>query len=325
MELNRILYISRQDIESMEIGPSEVMGWVEDAFREKYFKRVEIPPKPGIHPSNGTFIHAMPAYVQKFNAAGMKWIAGSALNPSRGLPYLTGLIILNDPETGLPVSLMDAIWITAKRTAAVTAISAKHLAVRGSENLSIIGCGVQGKSHLEFLSLVLGNLKRVNVYDTVPEKVIEYENFVKSKFGFEVHKIRSPRDAVEGSDVIVTATPIFKKPNPVGRIEWVKKGALLAPLEFDSYWHPETFREVDKLFTDDVEQLKYYQTVGHFPMLKNVDGEVCELVVGKVRGRDGDEERIMVLNLGLAISDILVAKKVYEIALAKGLGSPLKY
>jgi len=325
MELNRILYISRQDIESMEIGPSEVMGWVEDAFREKYFKRVEIPPKPGIHPSNGTFIHAMPAYVQKFNAAGMKWIAGSALNPSRGLPYLTGLIILNDPETGLPVSLMDAIWITAKRTAAVTAISAKHLAVRGSENLSIIGCGVQGKSHLEFLSLVLGNLKRVNVYDTVPEKVIEYENFVKSKFGFEVHKIRSPRDAVEGSDVIVTATPIFKKPNPVGRIEWVKKGALLAPLEFDSYWHPETFREVDKLFTDDVEQLKYYQTVGHFPMLKNVDGEVCELVVGKVRGRDGDEERIMVLNLGLAISDIVVAKKVYEIALAKGLGSPLKY
>jgi ornithine cyclodeaminase/alanine dehydrogenase-like protein (mu-crystallin family) len=325
MEQNCILFISRDEIELMDIGSSEIMEWVEDAFREKYFRKVEIPPKPGIHPSSTTFIHAMPAYVQKFNAAGIKWISGSALNPLKGLPYLAGLIILNDPETGLPISVMDASWITAKRTAAVTAISAKYLARKDSETLSIIGCGVQGKSHLEFISLVLAGLKRVKIYDTVAEKVLEYERFVKTNFGLEVFKSQSPREAVQDSDLIVTATPIYKNPSPVGRIEWVKDGSLLAPLEFDSYWSPETFYKVDKLFTDDIEQLKYYRTIGHFPLLKNVDGELCELVVGKVEGRVNDSEKILALNLGLAITDIVVAKKVYEKALAKGLGVLLKY
>ncbi|MGB9725008.1 MAG: ornithine cyclodeaminase family protein [Nitrososphaeria archaeon] len=325
MEQNSILFISRGEIELMQIGASEIMDWVEDAFREKYFRKVEIPPKPGIHPSNTTFIHAMPAYVQKFNAAGIKWISGSALNPSKGLPYLAGLIILNDPETGLPISVMDAGWITAKRTAAVTAISAKYLARGCSETLSIIGCGVQGKSHLEFISLVLSGLKRVKIYDTVPEKVLEYERFVKTKFGLEVFKSQSPKEAVQDSDLIVTATPIYKNPSPIGMIEWVKDGAMLAPLEFDSYWHPETFYKVDRIFTDDIEQLKYYQTLGHFPLLKKVDGELCELVVGKLCGRVSDSEKIMALNLGLAITDIVVAKKVYERALAKGCGVLLKY
>ncbi len=325
MALGKIIYISRKEIESMDITPSDIMQWVESAFKEKYFKRVEIPPKPGIHPSNGTFIHAMPAFIQNFGAAGMKWIAGSTLNPLKGIPYITGLIILNDPETGLPISIMDATWITAKRTAAVSALSAKYLARRDTETVSIIGCGVQGKTHLEFLSLVLNDLKKVNVFDIVYERVLEFENFVKRNFGFEVYKSGSPKNAIQGSDIIVTATPILSKPNPIGKIEWVKDGGLIVPLEFDSYWLPETFSKVDRIYTDDVEQLRYYQTLGHFPLIKEVDGELCELIMGKIEGRVSDEEKIMALNLGLAISDVIVAKKIYDEALAKNLGLPLEY
>ncbi|MEM0053067.1 MAG: ornithine cyclodeaminase family protein [Nitrososphaeria archaeon] len=321
----KIVYLSRKEIESMGINSSDVMQWVEDAFKEKYFKRVEIPPKPGIHPSNGTFIHAMPALIQNFDAAGMKWIAGSASNPLKNLPYLTGLIILNDPETGLPISIMDATWITAKRTAAVSAISAKYLARKDAETISIIGCGVQGRSHLEFLSLVLKNLKKVNLFDLVYDKMLEFESFVKRNFEFEVHKSSSPKEAVQGSDVIITATPILKKPTPIGRIDWVKDGGLIMPLEFDSYWLPETFSKVNKIYTDDLEQLKYYQALGHFPLMKEVNGELCELIVGKIGGRNNDEEKIMALNLGLAISDIMVAKKIYEKALSKNLGLLLEY
>ncbi|MCX8188415.1 MAG: hypothetical protein N3F64_01765 [Nitrososphaeria archaeon] len=321
----KIVYLSKKEIESMCINSLDIMQWVETAFKEKYFKTVEIPPKPGIHPSNGTFIHAMPAFIQKFDAVGIKWIAGSALNPLKNLPYLTGLIILNDPETGLPISIMDAAWITAKRTAAVSAISAKYLARKDSETISIIGCGVQGRSHLEFLSLVLKNLKKVSVFDIVFERVLEFENFVQKNFGLEVRKSSSPGEAVQGSDIIVTATPILKNPKPVGRIEWVKNGGLIVPLEFDSYWLPETFSKVDKIYTDDIEQLKYYQTLGHFPSIKKVDGELCELIVGRIEGRVDDKEKIMALNLGLAISDIIVAKKIYEKALAKNLGLSLEY
>jgi len=97
-------------------------------FREKGQGKVEMPPKPGIHTRPDAFIHAMPAYIPSVKAAGMKWVSGYPENPKKGLPYISGLLILNDPETGIPTSVMDCTWITAMRTGAATAISAKYLA-----------------------------------------------------------------------------------------------------------------------------------------------------------------------------------------------------
>ena len=97
-------------------------------FREKGEGRVEMPPKIGIHTMPDAFIHAMPASIPAQKAAGMKWVGGYPDNSKRGLPYITGLLILNDPETGVPVALMDCTWITAQRTGAATAVAAKYLA-----------------------------------------------------------------------------------------------------------------------------------------------------------------------------------------------------
>src|SRR3972149_4443472 len=110
---------------------------------------VELPPKPGIPPRPDSFIHAMPAYVRSSDIAGLKWISGFPDNPSRGLPYISGLMILNDPATGVPLAVMDASWITAVRTGAGTAVAAKYLARREATHLAFIGCGVQARSHLD--------------------------------------------------------------------------------------------------------------------------------------------------------------------------------
>jgi len=153
---------------------SEIIAAVEDAFLQKGLGRVEIPPKPGIHTQPNAFIHAMPAYVPKLRAAGMKWVAGYPENYKRGLPYISGLLIMNDPETGLPLCVMDCTWITAKRTGAATAVAAKYLARQDSKSISILGCGVQGRSNLEALKVVFPEINLVKAYDIAPENLACY-------------------------------------------------------------------------------------------------------------------------------------------------------
>src|SRR3972149_10392509 len=113
---HQLLFLSRADIEETDIAMKEIVSAVEQAFREKGERHVEMPPKPGIHPAPDAFIHAMPAYLPRLGAAGIKWVSGYPENYKRGLPYISGLVILNDVETGVPYAIMDCIWVTAMRT-----------------------------------------------------------------------------------------------------------------------------------------------------------------------------------------------------------------
>src|SRR5512143_1234464 len=130
MNRSEFLYLSKDDVVSAGLTMAEIVGTVERAFVEMGNGRVEMPPKPGIHPGQGgdNFIHAMPAYIPAMKSAGIKWVSGYPVNQAKGLPYITGLLILNDPETGLPKAVMDCTWITAMRTAAATAVAARRLA-----------------------------------------------------------------------------------------------------------------------------------------------------------------------------------------------------
>ena len=123
-----LLYLSRADVEAAGVDMATVIALVEDGFREKAAGRVEMPPKPGIHPG-GRRVHPRDARViPAMRSAGVKWVGGHPANPARGLPYISGLIILNDVDTCLPYAVMDCTWITGYRTGAATAVAAKHLA-----------------------------------------------------------------------------------------------------------------------------------------------------------------------------------------------------
>ncbi len=138
--MSQILYLSQTDVAAVGLTMAEIIDALEAAFREKGEGRVEMPPKPGIHPGEGdNFIHAMPAYIPAMKSAGVKWVSGFPENASRGLPYITGLLILNDVETGLPLAVMDCVWITAMRTGAATAVAARYLARPESSVVGILG------------------------------------------------------------------------------------------------------------------------------------------------------------------------------------------
>ena len=167
MELGTVLYLSRKDVEIINLPMQEIIDALEAMFKEKGAGRTEMPPKPGIHTRPDAFIHAMPAYIPSLQSAGMKWVSGYPGNQRRGLPYITGLLLLNDPETGVPIAIMDCTWITAKRTGAATAVAAKYLARPDSTTVGIVACGVQGRSNLEALTCLF-KIKKVKAYDLYP-------------------------------------------------------------------------------------------------------------------------------------------------------------
>ncbi|MCR4398129.1 MAG: ornithine cyclodeaminase family protein [Firmicutes bacterium] len=317
-----VLYLSYSDVEKIGMRMSEVIDAVESSFVEKGAGRAEVPPKPGIHTQPDAFIHAMPAYIPRMEAAGMKWVSGYPDNHKLGLPYITGVLVLNDVRTGVPVCIMDCMWVTAMRTAAASAVAAKYLANPDSAELGILGAGVQGRSNLEALSLVLPGLRKVKAYDIRPDTLEAYVSEARPKYPFEVTAASSPMEAVVGSDVIITAGPILKHPDPVIEPSWVKPGALGIPLDFDSYWKDEALQAADHFVTDDVEQLDYYRTVGYFAGTPAAEGDMGDVVAGRI-GRRSRDERIICMNLGLAIEDVATAIVLYKRALASGLGRVL--
>ena len=317
---HRILYLSERDIRSAGVGMKEIIAALEAMFREKGEGRVEMPPKPGIHPRPDAFIHAMPAHIPASAAAGMKWVSGYPQNKLQGLPYISGLIILNDAGTGLPISVMDCTWITAMRTAAASAVAAKYLARPGSETLGILGCGVQGRSHVEALREIMP-LRRIKAYDIDPRAARALADHASGGFGLEAAVVEAPREAVTGSDIVVTAGPILKTPHATIRGGWLEPGAFATLVDYDSYWHPEALGEVNKFCTDDLPQLEYYRGLGYFQSIPAVYADLGDLVTGRKPGRESDGERTMACNLGIALDDMATAPLVYRRSLEKGLGT----
>ena len=320
MDGNELLYLSQADVEAVELSMAEVIEALERMFHEKGGGRVEMPPKPGIHTRPDAFIHAMPAYIPALESAGMKWVGGYPENQKRGLPYITGLLILNDPETGIPLAVMDCVWITAKRTGAATAVAAKYLARPDSEVVGILGCGVQGRSNLEALN-VLFPLKKVMAYDLAPEVQRSYVEEMGEQLGLEIVPVKEPREAVSGCDVVVTAGPILRNPHATIKPGWFEAGAFASLVDFDSYWHPDAMKEADKFCTDDVPQLEHYREVGYFQDIPPIHADLGELVTGKKPGRETPTERTMACNLGLALDDMATAPLIYQRAQEQGIGT----
>jgi len=323
MAQQKILYLSQSEVASVGVTMKEIIDALEIAFREHGNGRTEMPPKPGVHTQPDAFIHAMPAYIPALYSVGMKWVSGYPENHRRGLPYITGLMILNDVETGIPLAVMDCTWITAMRTGAATALAAKYLARPESESVGILGCGVQGRTNLEALK-VLFPIKRVVAYDTLPDAAHKYANAVRARWHLEVTIAKQPREAVEGLDLVVTAGPILRKPHATIKAGWLKEGAFASLVDFDSYWDGAAIKEASKFCTDDIPQFEHYREVGYFQDVPPIYASLGELVAGKKRGRDNAQEKTMACNLGLALDDMATAPIVYKRAAERGIGTLLE-
>jgi len=319
-----LLYLSRADVESLQIGLPAVIAVVEEGFRLKGLGQTEMPPKTSLHPHDlTTFLNAMPAYVGgDVKAASMKWVGGADDNVKVGLPTITGLLIFNDPVTMLPLAVMDCTWLTMMRTAAANAVAMKYLAPRTVEVVSIIGCGVQGRGNLQAMALQYPSIREARAYDTSPDVLTRYVAEMSAETGLNVVPVASAEAAVREADIVVTAG--YMPPNPTPYIEdgWLKPGAMAAPVDYNVAWKSELCQRVDKLVTDDVGQMNYYRTKGYFEGVPEA-WDLGDVVAGKKPGRESDAERTMSMCMGIGIDDAVTSKLIYETAKTRGVGVEL--
>jgi ornithine cyclodeaminase/alanine dehydrogenase len=217
---------------------------------------------------------------------------------------------------------MDCSWITAMRTGAASALSAKYLARPASETVGILACGVQGRTNLEALACLFP-VRRAYAYDILPDVQEKFVSEMKERFDFEIISVKEPKQAVVESDLVVSSGPILKHPTPTIEKDWLKPGAYGSAVDFDSYWTAEALAQMDRISTDDHAQFQYYKSVGYFQQTPDPYADLGELVAGLKPGRQDDKERTLAINLGLAMDDMAVAPTIYQKAKEMGLGIEL--
>jgi ornithine cyclodeaminase/alanine dehydrogenase len=305
--MTELLLLSRRDVVQLLPPLEEQIDLAEETYLALARGRVEMPPKPGIHPRPNAFLHAMPAYLADGDVAALKWVSGFPENPARGLPYISGLIVVNDADTGLPVAVLDAGEITAARTAAASGACIRRFAPDGWQNVGILGCGEQGRYHARIVS-ALQPEARMRGWDPVPERVETLDGRVETA--------ADPRAAVDRADVVITAAPIAERPDPVVAREWLGDRYLVLPLDFDACVQRALIEDAELFAVDDVAQFEHYRAAGHFQ-----GWPAPALSLGEALERGDTYGRVACVNLGIGALDAAFAARVVDGARRQGLGT----
>jgi ornithine cyclodeaminase/alanine dehydrogenase-like protein (mu-crystallin family) len=270
----------------------------------------------------------MPAYVPSPASLGAKLVTVFGDNPRKQLPSHLATILLLDPETGSLLALMDGRYITEARTAAVSAVSARFLARPDAETMAIIGSGVQARSHLEAFQHVR-QLKQVRIWSPREHSRRQFVDDMSPTMPIPIAATDSAEAAVRGADLIVLAT---SSKTPVIDDAWVSGGAhvvCVGACRPDQREMAPALVARGKLYVDSraaavVESGDVVMNIadGLFDA-SHIRGEVGELVLGRVGGRQSADEITIFKSLGMAVEDVVAADLVFRRASESGAGTEL--
>ncbi|NPV70437.1 MAG: ornithine cyclodeaminase family protein [Firmicutes bacterium] len=336
MKPAEVLFLSQEDvIASGALDMGLAIPTMEEVFRLHHARDYVLPPKCvlrwGGHESEISRgrINAMPGWIGGGIAAvGIKWIASSPTNPFKHrLPRASAVIALNDPETLVPIAIMDGTVISASRTGANTGVAAKYLAKPGSRALGLIGAGVQNRTQLLALKHVLCSLRDIRVYDVDPARAWAFAREMGPGIEEEIRVVQSAGEAVAGADVWVTATVTHE---PVIKADWLEPGVFYSHVGS----HECEFAAItrfDKRVVDDWGEIKHRGVESLAIMYHDgvigddaIHAELGQIVSGEKPGRESPGETIYFNTVGMGIEDIALADAVYKRALQMGLGQKLR-
>ena len=337
-------YLSRQDAVAA-LRDVDAVEVVADALRLHARKRVVLPEEaylPWQSPSgDAARCLAMPGALDYDGdwAIGLKTINASIGNPDRGIPRSQGFTLLLDPETARPTVLMEAAYISALRTSAVTAVAATTLGNPDMTTMALIGCGALAEMHLALLPATMPSLREIRLFDLHPgraEQMLERCGPLRS--GLTVTVRDSARDCVAGADLVVPVTTVTEGYIP---FEWLSEGTLVSHVSLDDLM-PDVVAQADLVVVDDWELVsaddrrllgRMYRSgdlldpdgeprpgVTADPGARKVDATLGEVVLGAHPGRQSREDIIVCNAFGMAILDIAVAHQAGRAAQESGLG-----
>lgn len=314
------LVLSRSDVEAL-LDPDTCFQSVEEALRQHGSGEARPPGVLGVPGRNGGF-HIKAGILNGSFAA--KVNGNFFENEKRGLPRIQGVIVLCDAESGTVLALMDSVAITKMRTAAATAVAAKHLARPVARTLTLVGCGVQGQAHIWALARVF-TFEEILIFDEMAERARLLAENVRGELGLHIRAADDLRAAVSASDVVVTCTP---SKNPLLFPGFLRPGSFVAAVGADS----EDKQEIDAkllasvtIVTDITDQCAaigdlHHAIAGGFVKRENVHAELGEIVAGKKPGRRSPDEIVVFDSTGMALQDVAAAAAVYNRARGEGRG-----
>lgn len=329
MSKHQFRFLSQEDIVSLNIPYMDVIEATEKVMSEFGKGTCQLPVKIHVNSRPGTYINAMPAYVGgEAEAQGLKWVAGYPENREKGIPVTWGLMVMNDCDTGAVLSVMDARWITAIRTAAVAAVTVKYCAVKDTRAMTIIGAGEQGKWNARLIKLVVPGLKRIYIGDLYPAAIESYLKKMQPLLPdveiIPIYDDAQRQAAIDDSQILLTATQRGDKPLIYN--EMLHKGMLGIPLE-STAWEGKTYtRFADRFVCDDRNLVATYLADGKYTDgLPPVEDQLIlgDIINGKAVGRANDEEFVITSCHGIALSDVALGRMILEKAEQQGVGTML--
>jgi 2,3-diaminopropionate biosynthesis protein SbnB len=326
-----LLYLSRADVtEAAGAGSDVFVEAVTEAFALHARRHTVQPLKPYLRwrPDGhiADRIIAMPAYVGgERPVAGLKWIGSKHDNPDRaGVDRASALIVLNDPDTHYPVAVIEGALISAARTAAITAVAARHLAQPGFRSLTCVGCGPIGRHQVFTLLEQWASIETVWLYDLNETAAAGLAEMLAARHPkVEVRIAADAETAVRAGDVVVTATVADRPWLPAA---WLRPGCFLSNVSIMDA-AKDVFLSADKVVVDDWDQcnregkiIHQLTTEGRFSR-QRLHAELGQIVIGDRPGRESDGEVILLNSMGMAVIDVACAKAIYDRARRAKIGT----
>lgn len=327
-------YLTGADVQALALSDREILAAVAGVLAAQGRGETVIEPRMHLFPrpdGDRTAGHFNVLRGATGEMAGVKVVGDFVSNHLRGLPSELALLLLLDPDTGIPRAILDATAITEMRTGAVTAIGAQHLARSDSRCLGHIGARGTAYWNVRLLCHVLPGLDQIRVHSLRPESREEFARTLSRDLGREVNAVESWEECVRGADVLVEASRLTE-PAPLLRTEWVKPGALVVPYGTVSAIELSLTEIMDKVVVDDWSQagvgplgaLRAHVDSGRLTE-DNLHAELGEIVAGRKLGRESESERILLWHRGLSTTDIALGEALLAKAVERGIGIRLPY
>lgn len=318
-------YLSAGDVSACMPPLAERLALAERTMRA-LVTDADMPPKIGIHPrAPGMFAHAMPAYLRAAEdggaeAMGMKWVSGAPGNAARGLPNINAIVVLNDPETALPIAILDGGPITAERTAAVSGVALRWHAPALDRPLraAIIGAGIQAGTHVPVLGHVVPGVDVV-VYDHHRERADALAARAAGTDGIgRAVAADSAREAIDGADIVITlATFTTPDRRQMMTLDWLAPDALVIAVDYDTICAAEVAVEAALFLVDDRGQFLANRDAGSFAGYPDPHATIGEALIARTPRPPG---RVLVSHLGVGLADVVFGTAILATATAAGRG-----
>jgi ornithine cyclodeaminase/alanine dehydrogenase-like protein (mu-crystallin family) len=284
----------------------------------------QLPPKIGVSPRPAdSFAHAMPAHLRAADAeadlVGIKWVLGFPTNNAMGIPAIHAIAILNDPETGVPVAILDAGPITAHRTAAVSGIAIQQWGPGGlgrPARAAIIGAGIQGHAHVPVLGHVLPDVD-LAIFDRDGGRADALAAVANGTPGIgRARRSDTAQAAVRDADVVITAASFGPVKQVMGP-DWVSPEALVVPVDYATYASAALARASSLFLIDERGAFEKNREIGEFDDYPDPHASIGQALIARTPRPSG---RVLVTHLGVGLSDVVFANAIFRSAASAGAG-----